>query len=159
MALVDIGATHNFVSTRETVKLGLKLSKDDNKLKVVNKKAQETHNLAKYVVVQLRNWKGTVNFFSVPLDDFDFVLGNDFFQRAKIEFLPHLDGIFIMDETQTCYVHGMNKQPKKLSKKGIISTLQVEKGLRNGQLTYNIALIEIKPKKMVEVFYEIMSIL
>ena len=39
VALVDIRATHNFVSTRETVKLGLKLSKDDNKLKVVNKKA------------------------------------------------------------------------------------------------------------------------
>ena len=38
MAIVDSGATHNFVSTRETIRLGLKLSKDDNKLKVVKKK-------------------------------------------------------------------------------------------------------------------------
>ena len=34
--LVDSGAFHNFISTRETTKLGLKLAKDDNKLKVVN---------------------------------------------------------------------------------------------------------------------------
>ena len=36
VALVDSGATHNFISTREIGKLGLKLTKDDNKLKVVN---------------------------------------------------------------------------------------------------------------------------
>ncbi|KAL6319997.1 hypothetical protein AAG906_037074 [Vitis piasezkii] len=35
----------------------------------------------------------------------------------------------------------------------------VEKGLRNGQLTYVIALIKIKPEKMVEVLDEIVSIL
>ena len=45
MALVDSGATHNFISTRETAKLGLKLAKDDNKLKFVNNQAQETHGL------------------------------------------------------------------------------------------------------------------
>ena len=109
------------------------------------------------MVVQLRNWKGIVNFLSVPLDDFDFILGNDFFQRAKVAFLPHLNGIFIMDETRTCYVHGINKQPKKSSKKRIISTLQVEKGLRNGQLTYNIALIEIKPKKWCKFFIRLLQ--
>ena len=36
MALVDNGATHNFILTREIARLGLKLSKDDNKLKAVN---------------------------------------------------------------------------------------------------------------------------
>ena len=36
MALVDSGATHNFVSIKEATKLGLKLTRDDNKLKVVN---------------------------------------------------------------------------------------------------------------------------
>ena len=93
------------------------------------------------------------------MDDFDFILGNDFFQRAKVTLLPHLNRMFIMDETQPCYVHRLNKPPKKSSKEGTISTLQVEKGLRNGQLTYVIALIKIKPEEIVEVIDEIVSIL
>ena len=36
------------------------------------------------------DWKGMIDFFSVLLDDFDFILGNDFFQRAKVALLPHL---------------------------------------------------------------------
>ena len=76
---VDSGTTHNFVSTREATRLGLKLSKDDSKLKAVNSQTQETHGLAKNMMVQLGDWKGTINFLSVPLDDFDFILGNDFF--------------------------------------------------------------------------------
>ena len=35
MALVDSGATHNFISKREITRLDLKLAKDDNKLKAV----------------------------------------------------------------------------------------------------------------------------
>lgn len=49
--MVDSGATHHFVSTQETTRLGLKLSKDDSKLKAMNSKAQETHDLAKNVAV------------------------------------------------------------------------------------------------------------
>lgn len=79
VASVDSGTTHNFVSTREATRLGLKLSKDDSKLKAVNSQTQETHGLAKNMMVQLGDWKGTINFLSVPLVDFDFILGNDFF--------------------------------------------------------------------------------
>ena len=39
MALVDSEATHNFESTKEVARLGLKLARDDNKLKVVNSQA------------------------------------------------------------------------------------------------------------------------
>ena len=98
MALVDSGVTHNFISTRETTRLGLKLAKDDNKLKAVNSQAQETHGLVKNVEIQMGDWKGTIDFLSVPLDDFDFILGNDFFQRAKVALLPHLNGLLIMDK-------------------------------------------------------------
>ena len=39
VALVDSGATHNFVSTRETAKLGLNLAKDDSKHKAMLSRA------------------------------------------------------------------------------------------------------------------------
>ncbi|RVW44943.1 hypothetical protein CK203_077926 [Vitis vinifera] len=38
-ALVDSGATHNFVATREATKLGLKLEEDTSRIKAVNSKA------------------------------------------------------------------------------------------------------------------------
>ena len=98
MALVDSRATHNFISMRETSGLGLKLAKDDSKLKVMNNQAQEKHGLAKNVAIQLGDWKGTIDFLSVPLNDFNFILGNDFSQRAKVALLPHLNGLLIMDE-------------------------------------------------------------
>ena len=79
VTLVDSGATHNFISTRETARPGLKLAKDDIKRKAVNSQAQEMHGLAKNVAIQMGDWKGTIDFLSVPLDDFDFILGNDFF--------------------------------------------------------------------------------
>ena len=49
VALVDSWATHNFILMRETARLGLKLTKDDNKLNAVNSQAQETHGLTKNV--------------------------------------------------------------------------------------------------------------
>ena len=39
VALVDSGATHNFISTKEATRLRLKLSKDDSKLKAINNQA------------------------------------------------------------------------------------------------------------------------
>ena len=39
--LVDSGATHNFVATRETTRLGLKLEEDTSQIKAINSKAQK----------------------------------------------------------------------------------------------------------------------
>ena len=38
-ALVDNGATHNFVATREATRLGLKLEEDTSRIKAINSKA------------------------------------------------------------------------------------------------------------------------
>ena len=52
-AMVDSSVTHNFVATKETTKLGLKLEDDTNQIKVVNSKAQKIHGMAKNVHVQV----------------------------------------------------------------------------------------------------------
>ena len=99
----------------------------------------------------MRDWKSTIDFLSVPLDDFDFILGNDFFQRAKVALLPHLNRLLIMDEKQPCCVADINNPPKRPSGEKTLSTLQLEKGLRKGEHTYVAALIKIKPDKPIEV--------
>ena len=40
-AMVDSDATHNFVATRESERLGLNLEKDISQIKVVNSKSQK----------------------------------------------------------------------------------------------------------------------
>ena len=82
-ALVDSGATHNFVTTRETTRLGLKLEEDTSWIKAVNSKAQKIQGVAKNVPMQIGDWKGTCSLLSVPLDDFDLIISVDFLLRAK----------------------------------------------------------------------------
>ena len=52
-ALVDSGATHNFVATREATRLGLKLEEDTSRIKAVNSKAQKIQGIAKNVLMQI----------------------------------------------------------------------------------------------------------
>ena len=97
------------------------------------------------------DWKGTIDFLSVPLDDFDFILINDFFQRAKVALLPYLNGLLIMDKKQPCFVADISKPLKRPSGEKILSALQLKKDLRKGEYTYVATLIEIKPDKHVKV--------
>ena len=50
-AMIDNGATHNFVATSEASRLGLKLVDDDSQIKVVNSKAQRIQGIAKDVLL------------------------------------------------------------------------------------------------------------
>ncbi|KAL6325717.1 hypothetical protein AAG906_024535 [Vitis piasezkii] len=66
--MMDSGATHNFMATREATGLGLKLKEDTIRFKAVNSK------VAKNVPMQVSDWKGTCSLLCVPLDDFNFIL-------------------------------------------------------------------------------------
>ena len=96
----------------------------------MNSEAQETQGLAKDVVNQMWGWKGIVNLLSTRLDDFDLIFGYEFFVRAKVMVLPHLNGLFLKDETQPCFVRGLSKVLKKgkSSKESRLPIIQVEKG-------------------------------
>ena len=96
-------------------------------------------------------WKGRIDFPNVPLDDFNFILGYDFFQRAKVALLLHLNGLLIMDEKQPFFVADVSKPPKRPLGEKTLFALQLEKGLRKGEHTYVAVLIEIKSDKHVEV--------
>ena len=48
-AMVDSGATYNFVATRESERLGINLEKDATRIKAVNNKAHKIHGISKQV--------------------------------------------------------------------------------------------------------------
>ncbi|RVW30894.1 Transposon Tf2-12 polyprotein [Vitis vinifera] len=106
-ALVDSGATHNFVATKEAARLGLKLEEDTSRIKAVNNKAQKIQGVAKNVPMQIGDWKGMCSLLCVPLDDFDLILGVDFLLRAKVALIPHLGGLMVLEEKQPCFVQAL----------------------------------------------------
>ncbi|XP_047335782.1 uncharacterized protein LOC124939344 [Impatiens glandulifera] len=69
MALVDSGATHNFVADQEIQKLGLVMSPHKGRLKAVNSEATPNKGMAK-ADLQVGSWQGQVEFMVVPLDDY-----------------------------------------------------------------------------------------
>ena len=155
LAIADTGALHNFLAERMAKTLGLEVTKSSNRMKAVNSAARDVIGMAANVVCTVGDWAGYVNFLVVPLDDFDLILGNDFFMRAKVAVVPHLNGLFILDELRTCFVQGKfvpKDECDDVGKvNGVLSATQVENGLRRGEETFLAALLDVKPDRTVEV--------
>nr|CAD1838547.1 unnamed protein product [Ananas comosus var. bracteatus] len=130
------GATHNFIATGEAERLGLTLSKDGSRMKAVNSKAQPIAGLAKEVPVSIGSWTSKANFRSVPLDDFQVILGMEFLQTARGVPMPFLDALCMMGDESPYVVPVVRKTTDARQ----ISALQLKKGVKRGELTYVAAL-------------------
>ncbi|RVW77234.1 hypothetical protein CK203_043340 [Vitis vinifera] len=126
-ALVNTGATHNFVSEDEVKRLKLQASKVEGCLKAVNSATKSSHGVARGVAMHIGSWEGRVDVTIALMDDFKMVLGMDFLQKVKVVPLPFLRSMAILEEEKPCMVptviEGSPKTP-------MISAMQVKKGLK-----------------------------
>ena len=106
LAMLDTGATHNFVAEGVAKKLGLRMERSFSKLKAVNSEAKPIQGTAA-VCLKVGDWEGECSLMVLPLDDYDLILGMDFFRRAKAVVVPHLGGMFIHEEKSPCFVKAM----------------------------------------------------
>ena len=65
------------------------------------------------------------------MDDFDVILGDEFFIASRVALLPFIGVMLIFDEKQLCYVParlriGNNRTSK--GKESMVSAMQVEQG-------------------------------
>ncbi|KAL3535011.1 hypothetical protein ACH5RR_003472 [Cinchona calisaya] len=160
LAMVDTGATHSFVTGRDVRRLKLELKEHGYRIKAVNSEAQPVLGVAS-VELTFGPWSGKCSLMAVPLDDFDLILGKEFMGTNKIFLIPHLDGIMIADERCPTFIPfvfvNANTIAGPLSKNdrdkrgGQISAIQLENGLKRGEITYLAALVEIKPDVFQEV--------
>ena len=103
-ALLDTGATHNFISEKEAKRLGLKVTKDGGTMKAVNSPAKPIAGTAQGVRVTLETWSRKLDFSIVPMDDFKMVLGMEFFDRVHAFPLPATNSLSILDGSMACMV-------------------------------------------------------
>ncbi|CAL9081172.1 unnamed protein product [Musa textilis] len=126
-AMVDTGATHNFIANQEAKRLGLTLEKNPSRLKAVNSEAKQISELAKGVPIKIGSWSGSINMMVVPLDDFQVILGMEFMYAAKLVPMLFLDFLCLMGGNDPCVVpvsQRGTKDPQQLS------ALQLKKGVR-----------------------------
>lgn len=57
-ALVDLGASHNFLSSDEVQRLGVKIINEGGSMKVVNSSSQTIQRVARGVKASIGQWTG-----------------------------------------------------------------------------------------------------
>lgn len=149
-AMVDSGATNNFMAEREAKRLGLAVVKTDYKFKAVN--SEKSVLGSALVDLKVGEWCGECNLMVVPLDDFDMILGIEFLVKTRASVIPHLRGVMIGDEQMPCFVktvlEGSSKNKKELD---LQSGKQFKAGLKKGEQAYVAALVEIKHDQIIEI--------
>lgn len=160
LAMLDTGATNNFVAEKEAKRLGLKTVQNSFKLKAVNSEARPTQGTA-MVDLKVGEWEGECSLMVVPLDDFDMILGMDFFLKAKVGLVPYLSGMFIHDEKSPCFVKATfaGRLLDSKQRQMVLSAQQFKAGMKKGEQTLVAALVEIKPDQFVDVPEEAVAVL
>ncbi|GAV90231.1 gag-asp_proteas domain-containing protein, partial [Cephalotus follicularis] len=117
-AMINTGASHNFVNEKIVGKLGVKVDKHTSNIKAVNTAARLVQGMTRDVSVQVGIWRGQLNLMIVLLDDFDVIFGIDFLTRNKVAPMPHLEGLMFVDDNQPCFVSGNIIENHNCRKKG-----------------------------------------
>ncbi|CAA2959043.1 Hypothetical predicted protein [Olea europaea subsp. europaea] len=95
-AMVDIGATHNYLACTEVERLELVLEKGSEKVKAINSAAQPIARVAKSVLIKVGAFEGRTNLSAVQMDDFKLILGLKFLRDIKTAVLPYSDSLMMM---------------------------------------------------------------
>ncbi|XP_042951365.1 uncharacterized protein LOC122286598 [Carya illinoinensis] len=155
-AMVDSGASHNFIKKEEAARLGISLEKGQGWLKAVNSDAKPLDGVARGVELQLGTWRGKLDFSVAPMDDFNIVLGMEFLRQFNVVSLPHYNSVCIL-EGGPCMVPTMSK-PNTTQ---LLSAIQFKKGCKKGEISYLATLVEddvktspAPPKEIMDVLIE-----
>ncbi|KAJ0507099.1 putative aspartic peptidase domain superfamily [Helianthus annuus] len=134
-ALVDTGASHNFVSMDEAIRLGVRVTKQDAMIKTTNGPVQPILGMAYGVKVTIGKWKGKIDLSVLPMKDHNFVLGHDFFEKEQAFPIPWANKFCIIDGNQ---VHTMKTETDTRHQGMAISTIQMEVGSRRRSTTQQV---------------------
>uniref|UniRef100_A0A803NAM3 Uncharacterized protein n=1 Tax=Chenopodium quinoa TaxID=63459 RepID=A0A803NAM3_CHEQI len=139
--LVDMGASHKFIAKEEASKLGVKYTKEPGTLKTVNTSPVPILGIARKVPLCLGEWSGTVDLTVVNMDDFSLALGLEFMDSVR-PFSFERDGSMTIVKDQGAWSVPITWEEVEAK---MISTIQLEKGVKKGQETFLATLVEDEP--------------
>ncbi|KAK3018657.1 hypothetical protein RJ639_002710 [Escallonia herrerae] len=87
-AMVDTGATDNYICSTEVERLGLTLEKGCGRVKAINSAAQPVAGIARSVLIKIGPNEGRTNFSVVIMDDFKLIIGLEFLRDTKTTVMP-----------------------------------------------------------------------
>ncbi|KAF2282493.1 hypothetical protein GH714_044032 [Hevea brasiliensis] len=131
-ALVDTGATDNFIADRAALQFQLNMQEDTGKIKAVNSKATNIVGVARRVSCQMGPWNGEIDFTVIPLDDFDVVIGMEFLKKARAIPIPIADCLLLMGD-KPCIVP---TNFISICEKKLIASLQLTRSAKNTEPTH-----------------------
>ncbi|XP_070671985.1 uncharacterized protein [Malus domestica] len=132
--LVDTGATHNFMTSEEATRLGLRVTKEPGSVKTVNSAATPIVGVARNVRVDIGTWKGKIDFTVVKIDDYGVVIGLEFMDKVRAFPIPFYNIFCILaDGRQPCLVP-LERQAKKCTQH--LSAIQFAKSWKKGEATF-----------------------
>ncbi|KAK3036930.1 hypothetical protein RJ639_030895 [Escallonia herrerae] len=130
-AMVDTGATHNYISSTEVERLGLTLEKGYGRVKAINSAAQPVAGIARSVLIKIGPYEGRTNFSVVIMDDFKLILGLEFLRDTKTTVMPCSNSL-VMLGNKPCVIPTISSRAGERS----ISALQLKRGLKRDETTY-----------------------
>ncbi|KAF2319180.1 hypothetical protein GH714_013783 [Hevea brasiliensis] len=150
-ALVDTGASDNFLKLEEAQKMGIAFSGQGSWLKAVNSKPIPTHGVATNVAVKIGEWAGHVDFCVVSMDDYSCVLGMSFMDRVKAIPMPFANSMCILEDGKACTV------PLKRGRagNGTLSAMHLSKEVKRTEPSLQVALQAEKNAPAVKGLHEV----
>ncbi|KAL2232703.1 UNVERIFIED_CONTAM: hypothetical protein Sindi_1450300 [Sesamum indicum] len=130
-AMIDIGATHNYLASAEVERLRLVLEKGVGRVKVINSAVQPIAGVAKSVLIKVGSFEGKTNLSNVVMDDFKLILGLEFLRDTRTTVLPHVDSL-IMLGAKPCIIPTLAGCTEEKN----LSAMQFKKGLKQNEPSY-----------------------
>ena len=107
-AMVDTGAEVNIMTKTATTRLGLRYRPSNAQLRTVNAPSTTVSGVAHRTSTTLGEWQGKTNFTVAPLDIFDIILGQEFFQECHTVIDHYLQRLLVIEKGETCMVPMVN---------------------------------------------------
>ncbi|XP_010327572.1 protein DNA-DAMAGE INDUCIBLE 1-like [Solanum lycopersicum] len=97
-ALVDTGAEVNVMTKTAAKRLGLQYTASNAQIRTVNASPTPIVGVAHGVNIMVGDWQGKTKFIVAPINMFDVILGQKFFQQRHAVIDPHLEKLTIMEK-------------------------------------------------------------
>lgn len=95
--LVDLGATHNYISAKKAKAMGLKVQPGTSSFKVVTSPTQNISGIIRDVPISVGILHSKMDMMAIEMDEFELVLGQEFLRIRKVAIIPHLESLMFMD--------------------------------------------------------------